>query len=247
LTEPDRAALDRPRDLGALLSDSFALYRRHFWTFLAMAIVVVVPVHAIVLGVGLDEFKGGLDSTPPSETAFVPVLVQLLVVSPLVAVMALHAVQEIAAGRKPHAGHSIQAGLDAFTVVFWPVLIAVLCMAATVITVIGPLILFVRLYFVPQLVVLERKRGVDALRASWELTRGFALRVAGLVLVSQVLFTLAGGLLATPLAALARSLDSSAVSLAASTLGETVVVAPIGIFAALLYFDMRSRQAALQR
>jgi membrane-anchored glycerophosphoryl diester phosphodiesterase (GDPDase) len=123
----------------------------------------------------------------------------------------------------------------------------VLLMAATIITVIGPLILLVRLYFVPQLVVLEGKRGVDALRASWELTRGFSLRVAGVLLVGQVLYTLAGGLIATPVAAVAREVDSSALSLAATAVGETLAVAPIGIFAALLYFDLRSRQAALVR
>jgi hypothetical protein len=52
-------------------------------------------------------------------------------------------------------------------------------------------------------------------------------------------------LVATPLGALAKSLDSEAVQLAATTLGETVVAAPLGIFAALLYFDLRSRQGAL--
>jgi hypothetical protein len=204
-------------------------------------------VHAIVLGVGLGELSGGYNSTPQPASAYVPLLVQVLVVGPLVAVMALHAVQEIAAGRKPRALQSIQSGLDAFTLVFWPVLIAVLCEVATVITVIGPFILLVRWYFVPQAVVLDGKRGTDALRASWELTRGFAWRVAGLVLVVHLLFELAGALIATPVAILAKSLDSEAVSLASTTLAETLVAAPLGVFAALLYFDLRSRQAALQQ
>ena len=139
------------------------------------------------------------------------------------------------------------AGLDAFAVVFWPVLISVLCEAATIITAIGPFILFVRLYFVPQVVVFEGKRGVDALRASWELTRGFGFRVAGLLLVALLLFQLAGGLIATPIGAAARAVDSAALALAATAVGETLAFAPIAIFAALLYFDLRSRQAALQR
>jgi hypothetical protein len=244
---PDRADLNRPRDLSALLSDSFALYRRHFWTFLAIAVVVVVPVHAIVLGVGLGQFTGGYNSTPVPASTIVPTLVRLLVVTPLIAVMVLDAVRELAAGRKPHAGHAIQAGLDAFTKVFWPVLIAVLCEAATLITIVVPFVLLVRWFFVPQIVVMEDKHGADALRASWELTRGFAWRVGGLVLVVQLVFVLAGALAATPVAALAKSIDSEAVSLAANTLAETLVAAPLGIFAALLYFDLRSRKAALAR
>ncbi|MEA2469387.1 MAG: hypothetical protein QOE38_385, partial [Thermoleophilaceae bacterium] len=102
-------------------------------------------------------------------------------------------------------------------------------------------------YFVPQVVVMEDRRGTEALRASWELTRGFAWRVAGIVLVVQLLFYLAAALVATPLAALGRSLDSDAVSLAATTLAEVLVAPPVGIFAALLYFDLRSRKGALAR
>jgi hypothetical protein len=244
LTAPDRVELNRPRDLNALLTDSFALYRRHFLTFIAIAFVVVVPVHAIVLGLGLGEFSGRYDSTPRPASTIVPVLVQVLVVAPLVSVMALHAVMEIGTGRRPRVGETIQAGLDAFARVFWPVLIAVLCEAATAITVVVPLVLLVRWYFVPQVVVMEKASGTKALLASWELTRGSGWRVAGLILVVNLLWALVGGLISTPLAELAKSIDSQAVSLAATTLSETLVAAPLGIFAALLYFDLRSRAGA---
>jgi hypothetical protein len=242
---PDRVDLNRPRDLNALLSESVALYRRHFWMFLAIGVVVVVPVYAVVFGIGLGQFSGGYDASPPSAAAPVPIIVQVLVVDPLVAVMVLHAVRDLGAGQRPHAGRSIQAGLDVFAAVFWPVLIAFVCEVGTVVTVIIPLVLLVRLYFVPQLVLAEGQRGVEALRASWELTRGFAWRTAGLIVVARILFALAGALLATPIAILAKAVDSQAVSLAATAAGETLVAAPLGIFAALLYFDLRSRQGAL--
>jgi hypothetical protein len=242
---PDRVDLHRPRDLSALVSDSFNLYRRHFWTFLAIAVAVEVPVVSVVLGVGLGQFTGGYNSTPAPASALVPVFVRLLVVTPLVAVMVLDALVDISAGRKPHAGKAIQAGLDAFTRVFWPVLIAVLCEAVGLATVVLFFVFVVRWLFVPQVVVMEDRRGTEALRASWELTRGFSWRVAGLVLVVQLMFLLAGGLVAAPLAAVAKSLDSEAVQLAANTLADTVIAAPLGIFAALLYFDLRSRKGAL--
>jgi hypothetical protein len=242
---PDRVDLHRPRDLSALLSDSFSLYRRHFWQFLAMSFVVVVPVYAAVFGVGLGQFKGGYDEGLPAAGAGVPVLVEVLVVGPLVTVMVLHALREMAAGESPSAGRSIQAGLDAFTVVFWPVLIALACEVLTFITVIVPLVLLVRWYFVPQVVVAEGRRGTEALRASWELTRGFAWRVAGLIVVARVLYALAGAFISTPIAILAKAVDSQAVALATTTLGETLIAAPLAIFATLLYFDLRSRQGAL--
>lgn len=242
-----RLELERPRDLGALLADTLALTRRHLWKFLAIGFAVVVPVNAVVLGIGLGQFSGRYDSTPPPASGLVPALVSLLVVDPLVAAMALHVLQAAAAGRPVRVGAAIQAGLDAFTRVFWPVLIAVLCEAATLITVVVPFVLLVRWFFVPQVVVVDGARGAGALRASWEVTRGFGLRTAGLVLVARLLFLIAGALVATPVAALARSADSEALSLAATSLGYVLVVTPLGVFAGLLFYDLRSRQAALAR
>jgi hypothetical protein len=242
---PDRVELHRARDLNALISESFSLYRRHLWTFLAISVVVVVPVDSIVLGVGLGQFTGGYNSTPAPASAVVPILVGVLVVSPLVSVMVLKALLEMSAGREPRAMKAIQDGLDAFPAVFWPVLLGVLCEIGTLFTIILPLVLLVRWFFVPQIVMVEDRRGPEALRASWELTRGFAWRVAGLVLVVPTLFALAAFLIATPLAALARSLDSEAMNLAANAFAQTLVAAPLGIFAALLYFDLRARQSAV--
>ena len=242
---PDRVELNRPRDLNALLSESLALYRRHFWTFLAIGAAVVVPVYAIVFGVGLGQFKGGYDAGIPSAAAPVPILVQVLVVDPLVAVMVLHALRETAARGNPNVGRSIQAGLDVFAAVFWPVLIALVCEIGTLITVIVPLVLVVRWYFVPQLVLAEGRRGTEALSASWELTRGFGWRTAGLIVVGRLLYALAGGLLATPLGIVAKAVDSQALSLAATVFGEMLVAAPVGIYGALMYFDLRARQSAV--
>jgi len=243
---PERVELSRPRDLNTLLADSLRLFRSRVWTFLAIAATVVLPVYAIVFGIGLGQFKGGYNAGVPAAAAPVPILVQILVVDPLVAVMALHAVRDMATSTEgPRAGRSIQAGLDVFAAVFLPVLIALVCEVGTLVTIVVPLVLYVRWYFVPQVVLAEGRRGTQALSASWELTRGFGWRTAGLVLVARLLTALAGGLLATPLGILAKAVDSQAVSLAATAFGETLVAAPLGIFSALLYFDLRSRQGAL--
>ena len=56
--------LERPRDAGALLRDSLVVYIRHFWTFLALGALVVVPSELIVSGVGLEQLSSGYDDTP---------------------------------------------------------------------------------------------------------------------------------------------------------------------------------------
>ena len=50
-------------------------------------------------------------------------------------------------------------------------------------TVVVWVVLLVRWFFVPQVVVVEGARGTAALRASWNLTRGFSLRTAALLVV----------------------------------------------------------------
>jgi hypothetical protein len=242
-----RLELDRPRDLGALLSDTLSLYRRFLWQFLVLGIALVAPVYAVVLGVGLGQFGGHYHSTLPPASAVIFLLATLLVVNPLVATTALYALQDVAEGRPVRVRAAVQAGLDAFARVFWPVLIATLLEAATLVLVVVPFILFVRLFFLPQAVAVDGERGAGALRASWELTRRFGLRTAGLLIVAWVLFSFAGALVATPVAALASSARSEALSLAATTLQYAVVAMPLGVFAGLLFYDLRSRQAALAR
>ena len=56
--------LERPRDARALLRDSLVVYLRHFWTFLALGALVVVPTELIVGGIGLEQFSSGYDSSP---------------------------------------------------------------------------------------------------------------------------------------------------------------------------------------
>ena len=48
------------------MRDTFAVYRRHFWTFLAVGAVVVVPAELIVSGVGLEQLTAGYDGSPAS-------------------------------------------------------------------------------------------------------------------------------------------------------------------------------------
>ena len=52
--------------------------------------------------------------------------------------------------------------------------------AGFVLLVIPGIYLAVRLFFVPQTVVIERARGLDALRASSDIVRGFWWRTFGL-------------------------------------------------------------------
>jgi hypothetical protein len=242
LTTPPYADLTRPRDLTALLRDALALYFRYFPAFIAIALVVVVPVDAIVLGLGLGEFSAHYRSNPSVAETAVPTVVGLLVTRPLVSAMVLFALLDAAKGEAPRLGSAIQRGLDVFAEVFLPVLATVGLLIVTIPTIIGPIIVLVRLYFTTQVVIVDRRLRIDALRASWELTRGFGLRVFGVVVVTTLGFGLVVQLVATPLLSAAKSANSEALVLAGQVLGELLTAAPIGLVGALLFFDLRVRQ-----
>src|SRR5207248_4668722 len=57
----------RPRDVGGIIDQAFRLYRRHFWTFLAIIAVVYVPVQALIQAVTilfLGSFNNFGNTTP---------------------------------------------------------------------------------------------------------------------------------------------------------------------------------------
>ena len=64
MTGPGDLVLDRPRDLNTLLRDALTVLARHLGTFIALSAVVVVPVHLIVSGVGLEQITADYDRSP---------------------------------------------------------------------------------------------------------------------------------------------------------------------------------------
>ena len=95
--------LARPRDISALFADALGVYFRNAEPSSPLSAAVVVPVHLVVEGVGMEELTAGYDSSPsPVETA-IPTLVSFLVVAPLINAICIHALHDVAAGERPRA------------------------------------------------------------------------------------------------------------------------------------------------
>jgi hypothetical protein len=234
--------LARPRDVGDLFRDSIGVYLRHFWTFLALSAVVVVPASLVVSGIGLEELTGSYDSSPSLADATVPTLVSFLVVAPLVTAICIYALRHVAEGRAPRAGESIVAGFEAFA----PIFLAVLLMAAGIalgllLFVIPGVYVAVRWFFVPQAVVLEGARGAEALAASYRTVEGSWWRTFALVILAQIAIAIPAVVLAAPFMAIAESTDRAVWALSGSIVAETVTTPFQAIFSTLLWFDLRAR------
>ena len=234
--------LERPRDAGALLRDDFSVYLRHFWTFLAIGAIVVVPSELIVSGVGLDQLSARYDATPSFAEAAIPGAVSYLVVAPLVSAICVFALRSVASGASPRAREAVIKGFEMFTPLFFAVLLAASGIALGLLLIVPGIYLFVRWYFVPQVVVVERQQAAAALRGSSRLVEGAWWRTFGLIVLVNVAALLAALVIGSPFTAAADSTDRAAWSLAGQILAA-VITQPFGaLFSTLLYFDLRQRR-----
>lgn len=236
--------LERPRDLGALLRDSLTVYLRHFGTFLALGALVVVPSQLIVGGLGLEQLTSGYDPTPDLAETAIPAAVAYLVVAPLITAICVHALRSVAAGGAPGRREAIVKGFEAFTPIFFAVLLAAAGILLGLLLIVPGIYLFVRWYFVPQAVVIEGSSGAAALRASGRLVTGAWWRTFGMVLLANVIILLVGFLLGAPFTALADATDRAIWWLAGQILAATVTSPFAALFSTLLYYDLRERKRA---
>jgi hypothetical protein len=241
----ERLDLAKPRGIGDLLGDALGIYFRNFPTVFAIGFAVVLPVQLIVSGIGLEELASGYSETDSTVELLIPTVVSYLVVAPLMVAATIHLLKRLADGQRPHAGPSIQAGLDVFAPAFLAVLLAGLGIALGLVLLIVPgIYVAVRWYFVAQSVVIDKARSTEALRASWRLTDGFWFRTFGVILLANIVAFLPASLLILPLQALAESADRQAISLAGMILTEALTAPFVALVSTLLFYDIRTRRTA---
>jgi hypothetical protein len=231
------------RDVGALFRDSPAVFGRHFWLFIALSAVVVIPAELIVEGIGLEMLTSSYDDSPSLAEAAVPTIVEFLVVTPIIAAICIYALHEIAGGERPRAGQVLIAGFEAFTPLFAAVVLAAAGIALGFVALIVPgVYLAVRWYFVPQAVVIEGVRGTRALSRSGLLVTGFWWRTFGLVLLANVAIAIPGFVLLAPFTAIAESSDRAVWELVGTAITTAITTPFVALYSTLLYYDLVSRR-----
>jgi hypothetical protein len=242
VNDPGELRLARPRDRGAILGDSLRILWRHLGKLLILSAVVVVPVSAIVSGLGLEQLTAGYDpDITPAEWG-IPGLVNVLVVTPLISAICIHMLHGIAEGGAPRARESLVEGFEAFSPIFFAVVLAAVGIGAGLLLFIVPgLYLFIRWYFVPQAVVIEGARGPAALVRSTALTAGYWWRTAGVWVLANLIALIPAAILAAPFTNLAKSSDRAVWELAGTTLAEIISAPFLALVSTLLYYDLRTR------
>lgn len=238
-----RLELGRPRDITALFGDALRVFGRNVLAFLAVSAAFVVPVELIVSGVGLEQLTASYDRSPPAVEQVIRTAVSFLVTAPLITATCIYALRDVAAGDRPRPGRAITSGLEAFTPIFFAILLAALGIALGLLLLIVPgVYVAVRWYFVPQAVVLENARAAGALTASGQVVQGFWWRTLGIVVLANLAAALPGLILVGPFAAIAESSDRAVWSMVGQMAAEIVTTPFVAIVSTLLYFDLRARR-----
>lgn len=233
--------LNRPRDLGQILSATFSLYGRYFLLFAAIALMVVVPVDALFYGIIGGRF-GEYDATPPPGSEAIAAAGSQLIAIPLITGMHVAAVLAIGEGRQPTIGQTFERGAAKFAPLLLTVLlVGLLTLLGAIALIIGAIYVGVRLWVSTPAVVVEDRGPTDAIKRSWELVKDNWWRSFGIILLTSIMAGVASLVVAIPLEIIASTTESGPFSLLGQIIADTIVMSFQALIATLLFFDLRAR------
>ena len=247
---PSGAALPRPMGIGEILSTAFQLYQRHWRTLLAIAAVVVVPFTLLQYLFG-DQVRTRGEETANGvviETAswavgiagLVTALAGLLMFLVLTGAITRAVAAEVA-GQDPSLEQSYRFGFHRLgSVLLVSVLVGLATIAGFILLVIPGIYIGVRLAVSVEALVVEGRRGTQAMGRSWELVGGHWWHAFGALVVAGLLTGLVNAVITAPFGNTGWFVQAIAAAVA------TVITMPYGVLVGvLLYLDLRARKEAL--
>jgi hypothetical protein len=247
--QPGAAALPRPLGIGEILSTAFQLYRRHWRTLLAIAAVVVVPLTLLqyLLGDWLRS-RGEVTSYQQISTAtwaagaagLVAGLAGLLMYLVLTGAITRAVAAEVA-GQDPSVEQSYRFGFHRLgSVLLVSVLVGLATIAGLILFIIPGIWIGVRLAVSVEALVVEGRRGTQAMGRSWDLVGGHWWHAFGALVVAGLLTGVVNAVITSPFNNTNWFVQAVAAAVA------TVITLPYGVLVGvLLYLDLRARKENL--
>jgi Membrane domain of glycerophosphoryl diester phosphodiesterase len=192
---------------GTNVSNPYAMFPASYWLVVAAQTLIVTPIVTaallrLVVGGFLGESWSLSDALRAARRLWLPLAWAVTLMSMATAGLMIAGLMLSSRGTERSDAVQILGGL---------------------LTVVGAIVAFVlvyRLMFTTQIVVLEGRRGLGALRRSWEISRGSFWKIFGNMFVVSLLVGIVAGLLSFVPQEIARSNDGGWWLLAA--LGQTV-------------------------
>jgi uncharacterized membrane protein len=248
--QPGAAALPRPMGIGEILRTAFQLYQRHWRTLLAIAAVVVVPLTLLqylfgdlVRTQGETTRNGVVVETATWSVGIAGLLAALGgILMYLVLTGAItRAVAAEVAGEDPSVEQSYRFGFHRlWSVLLVSVLVGLAIIGGLILLVIPGIWIGVRLAVSIEALVVEGRRGTEAMGRSWGLVGGHWWHAFGTLLVAALLTGIVNAVITAPFGATGWFVQGVAAAVA------TVVTLPYGVLVGvLLYLDLRARKERL--
>jgi glycerophosphoryl diester phosphodiesterase family protein len=247
---PGGAALPRPMGIGEILSTAFQLYQRHWRTLLAIAAVVVVPFTLAQYLLG-DQVRTRGEVTSNGvvvETAtwatgiagLVTALAGLLMFLVLTGAITRAVAAEVA-GEDPGVEQSYRFGFHRLgSVLLVSVLVGLAILGGLILFVIPGIYIGVRLAVSIEALVVEGRRGTQAMARSWELVGGHWWHAFATLVVGWLVIGVVNAVITAPFSGLGWFAQAVAAAVA------TTVTLPYGVLVGvLLYLDLRARKEGL--
>jgi hypothetical protein len=246
---PGEATLPRPMGIGEILSTAFQLYRRHWRTLLAIAAVVVVPLTLLQYLFGdLVRTQGETTRNGVVETAtwavgiagLLAALVGILMYLVLTGAITRAVAAEVA-GEDPSLEQSYRFGFHRLgSVLLVSVLVGLATIGGLILFIIPGIYIGVRLCVSIEALVVEGRRGTEAMGRSWGLVGGHWWHAFFTLLVAALLTGVVNAVITAPFGATSWFVQGVAAAVA------TVVTLPYGVLVGvLLYLDLRARKERL--
>jgi hypothetical protein len=247
--QPRGAALPRPMGVGEILRTALQLYRRHWRTLLTIAAVVVVPLTLLQYLLGdLVRTRGETTRNGVVETATWSVGIAGLLAALAGIVMYLvltgaitRAVAAEVAGEDPSVEQSYRFGFHRLgSVLLVSVLVGLATIGGLILFIIPGIYIGVRLCVSIEALVIEGRRGTEAMGRSWGLVGGHWWHAFGTIVVAGLLTGIVNAVITAPFG----NTNWFAQGVAAAV--ATVVTMPYGaLVGVLLYLDLRARKERL--
>ena len=246
---PGSPRLLRPRRVGEILGDAFALYRRHWQNLIVIVAVIAIPLSFVQVALGEVWIREGLAHDELRndvlvDDAFVAAALASLVVAAISILMwtvLTGAITRAAAGtflgRDLEIGESYRYGLARFwSIVLIGVLSTLAIMGGFILLIVPGFIVLTHLTCAIPALVIEDQRGRAALRRSWNLVRGRGWAVFGTIIVAGLISGIVNGLLTAPFG------DNWAARSIAASIASVLTMPYMALVGVFIYLDMRVRK-----